>query len=252
MNKNAGIRLNKAIAATGFCSRRKADTLIFAGRVRVNGCPEQNPARAVLPDDMIHVDGHALVSRKDFVYALLNKPVQVISTVSDPQGRRTVMDYLPEHLKNCGLYPVGRLDYFSEGLLLLTNDGDLTHRFVHPSGHQKKKYVVLIRGVVEAAALHAMSAGMILSEGEKLLPVSVTARPDDQGNTILHMTLSQGVNRQIRRMCRDLNLTILRLKRVSQGILTLGALPSGHVRLLDTDETVKLRQSVGLQIGPEK
>jgi 23S rRNA pseudouridine2605 synthase len=153
---------------------------------------------------------------------------------------------LPENLINCGLYPVGRLDYFSEGLLLLTNDGELAYRLTHPSAAQEKKYEAVIRGKVDEISLQAMRSGMILSEGEKLLPVAVKAKTVDKGNTLLRLTLKQGVNRQIRRMCRDLNLTILRLKRVSHGILSLGALPTGHVRLLDKDEIDKLRRSVGL------
>jgi 23S rRNA pseudouridine2605 synthase len=244
--KKTGFRLNKAVAATGFCSRRKADTLIFTGRVQVNGRTEQNPARSVLPDDAISVDGRALDGAKEFVYVLLNKPAHVVSTVRDPQGRRTVVDCLPEHLRTHGLYPVGRLDYFSQGLLLLTNDGELAYRLSHPSCHQKKKYEVVVRGRVDAAALRAMRAGMTLSEGDKLLPVAVETGMDKTGNTILVLTLRQGINRQIRRMCRDLNLTILRLKRVAQGILTLGDLPLGHARALEAGEIERLVKSLKL------
>ncbi|MDR3357880.1 MAG: rRNA pseudouridine synthase [Desulfovibrio sp.] len=241
--KKSGRRLNKAVAAAGFCSRRKADALIFAGCVRVNGELEQNPGRTVFPEDAVRVDGHAPRGPKKFVYVLLNKPAGVVSTVRDPQGRRTVVDCLPEHLRTCGLYPVGRLDYFSEGLLMLTNDGDLTYRLTHPSWHQKKKYEIVVRGPVDADVLRAMRTGMTLSEGDKLLPVAVKAATDKTGNTILALTLRQGINRQIRRMCRDLNLTILRLKRVSQGILTLGDLPPGHARILSPGEIDRLMDS---------
>ncbi|MDR1660152.1 MAG: rRNA pseudouridine synthase [Desulfovibrio sp.] len=245
--RKPGIRLNKAVAATGFCSRRKADALIFAGRVQVNGCVELNPARDVLPDDAIRIDGRVLGGAKNFVYVLLNKPVRVVSTVHDPQGRRTVVDFLPEHLRMRGLYPVGRLDYFSEGLLMLTNDGDLAYRLSHPSCHQKKKYEIVVRGQVDTVALRTMRAGMTLSEGDRLLPVAVKKNLDKTGNTILTLTLCQGINRQIRRMCRDLNLTILRLKRVSQGILTLGDLSPGHTRILEAGEIEGLMKSLKLR-----
>jgi 23S rRNA pseudouridine2605 synthase len=245
--KKSGVRLNKAVAASGFCSRRKADALIFAGRVQVNGCTERKPAREVLPGDVLHVDGRVLDGAKKFIYVLLNKPVHVVSTVRDPQGRRTVVDCLPEDLRGRGLYPVGRLDYFSEGLLMLTNDGALAYRLSHPSCHQKKEYEIIVRGQVDSGALRTMRAGMTLSEGDKLLPVAVMAEPDKTGNTILALTLRQGVNRQIRRMCRDLNLIILRLKRVSQGILTLGDLPSGRTRTLEADEIARLMKSLKLQ-----
>ncbi|MDR3319518.1 MAG: rRNA pseudouridine synthase [Desulfovibrio sp.] len=245
--KNIGVRLNKAIATTGFCSRRKADELIFTGRVRVNDTPEQNPASHVLPSDTISVDGRVLNEPEKFVYALLNKPVHVVSSVHDPQGRRTVVDCLPEALENFRLYPVGRLDYFSEGLLLLTNDGDLTHRLLHPSCCQEKKYEVLVRGLVDTAVLQTMRSGMSLSEGEKLLPIVADRKSVDRGNTVLALALKQGVNRQVRRMCRDLNLTILRLKRTSHGILTLGELALGQTRLLYVDEVAMLRKSTGLQ-----
>ncbi|MDR2744081.1 MAG: rRNA pseudouridine synthase [Desulfovibrio sp.] len=241
------MRLNKAVAATGFCSRRKADALILAGRVQVNGRLEQNPARSVvLPDDTLHVNGRVLHRAKKYVYVLLNKPVHVVSTVHDPQGRRTVVDCLPDHLRTRGLHPVGRLDYFSEGLLLLTNDGDLGYRLTHPSCHQKKKYEIVVRGQVDAAALRAMRTGMTLSEGDKVMPVEVKASMGKTGNTILTLTLRQGINRQIRRMCRDLNLTILRLIRVSQGIMTLGDLPAGHTRILETGEIERLARSLKL------
>ncbi|MDR1776408.1 MAG: rRNA pseudouridine synthase [Desulfovibrio sp.] len=240
------VRLNKAIASTGFCSRRKADALIFSGRVQVNGRPEQNPARSVGIEDKISVDGRPLAQRQVPICVLLHKPVHVVCTAHDPEGRRTVLDCLPESLRGHRLFPVGRLDYFSEGLLLLTNDGALAHRLMHPSRHQAKIYEVLVRGRVGEDALRAMRSGMTLAEGEKLAPIAVRASLDSRGDTLLTLTLHQGVNRQLRRMCRDLNLTILRLKRVSQGILELDGLPVGKARLLDADETSRLRQSLGL------
>lgn len=245
-NVTNGVRLNKAIAAAGLCSRRKADELILAGQVRINGTLEENPARRVLPGDRIAVNDRELAAAQEYYYLLLHKPVQTVCTVNDPEGRPTVMAYLPPEVRHLRLYPVGRLDYFSEGLLLLTNDGELAQRLTHPRHHQPKTYEVLIRGSVPETALAVMRRGMRLDEGQALLPVDVEAKTAENGNTLLRMVLRQGVNRQIRRMCRDLGLTILRLRRVAQGPLALGNLKPGAARALTIGEVADLRQSVGL------
>lgn len=245
-NVTNGVRLNKAIAAAGLCSRRKADELILAGQVRINGTLEENPARRVLPGDRIAVNDRELAAAQEYYYLLLHKPVQTVCTVNDPEGRPTVMAYLPPEVRHLRLYPVGRLDYFSEGLLLLTNDGELAQRLTHPRHHQPKTYEVLIRGSVPETALAVMRRGMRLDEGQALLPVDVEAKTAENGNTLLRMVLRQGVNRQIRRMCRDLGLTILCLCRVAQGPLALGSLKPGAARALAPGEVAGLRQSVGL------
>lgn len=245
-NVTNGVRLNKAIAAAGLCSRRKADELILAGQVRINGTLEENPARRVLPGDRIAVNDRELAAAQEYYYLLLHKPVQTVCTVNDPEGRPTVMAYLPPEVRHLRLYPVGRLDYFSEGLLLLTNDGELAQRLTHPRHHQPKTYEVLIRGSVPETALAVMRRGMRLDEGQALLPVDVEAKTAENGNTLLRMVLRQGVNRQIRRMCRDLGLTILCLRRVAQGPLALGSLKPGAARALAPGEVAGLRQSVGL------
>lgn len=246
-----GIRLNKAVAASGLCARRKADELIFAGRVTVNNAPETNPGRRVLPGDIIAVNGEPLRVRRGHVYLLLHKPVGTLCTVSDPQGRPTVMDLLPEKARGLGLFPVGRLDYFSEGLLLLTNDGELANRLIHPRHHVDKIYEVLVRGEVPERALEIMRGGMRLADGTPLLPVEACRlQTQDRRGTLLRLVLRQGVNRQIRRMCDDLGLTILRLTRVSEGTLRLGALKSGEARFLEPEEVRQLRTSVRLDEQP--
>ena len=245
-----GLRLNKAIAASGLCARRKADELIFAGRVSVNGVPETTPGRRVLPGDSVAVDGKPLPARREHAYLLLHKPVGTVCTVSDPQGRPTVMDLLPETARGLGLFPVGRLDYFSEGLLLFTNDGDLANRLIHPRHHVDKVYEVLVRGDVPERHLEIMRSGMRLSDGTPLLPVEAArVLTQDRRGTLLRLVLRQGVNRQIRRMCDDLGLTILRLTRVAEGGLSLGTLKAGETRLLEPAEVRALRKSAGL---PEK
>ena len=239
-------RLNKALAEAGYCSRRRADILVFTGHVTVNGEREVQPSRRVGPEDHIAVDGQPIRRGQAKCYLLLHKPVQVVCTVSDPQGRPTVLDCLPPEYRDVRLFPVGRLDYFSEGLLLLTNDGALSQRLMHPRDHLPKVYDVLVRDVVREKALQAMRDGMTLAEGEHLQPVDVTARATATGKTRLRMVLRQGVNRQIRRMCRDLGLTILRLRRVSLGPLQLGDLPAGQCRALTANEVDALRRAAGL------
>ncbi|MDP3426965.1 MAG: pseudouridine synthase, partial [Humidesulfovibrio sp.] len=180
------------------------------------------------------------------VTVLLHKPVQVVTTTRDPQGRKTVFDILPQEFRAQRLLHVGRLDYFSEGLLLLTTDGSLMNRLISPRWHLPKVYHVLVRGKVDEAWLEIMRKGMTLAEGEKLAPVEVRILRQDQREAWLEMVLVQGLNRQIRRMCRDMGRTVLRLIRVRQGFLELGSLKPGEARELTPDEVLRLRQAVGL------
>lgn len=237
-------RLNKAIADAGYCSRRKADEFIFAGKVTVNDVLEQNPARRVTDNDSICVAGKRLAATpKNYSYFMLHKPVQTVCTLNDPEGRPTIIDCLPPHLRKLRLYPVGRLDFFSEGLLLLTNDGPFANRLMHPRYHLAKTYEVLIRGPVSETVLTSMRQGMKLEDGTALLPVTVQARHMPNGNTLLSMTLHQGINRQIRRMCAQTGLVILRLKRIAQGSLALGNLKSGQIRPLTEAEVLVLKKA---------
>ncbi len=220
-----GVRLNKALADAGVCSRRRADELVFAGRVRVNGTVADSPALRVVPGD-------------------------------DPEGRETVLDLVPDPWRRRRLFPVGRLDYFSEGLILLSDDGELAHRLTHPRWHLSKVYHVLVRPEdgedSVPAALSLMRRGMTLAEGEKLAPVEVRVLPSKSSRGILlEMVLHQGLNRQIRRMCRDVGFTVLRLRRVKEGPLELGSLAPGRVRPLSDLEVAALRRAVGLE-NPER
>lgn len=183
------------------------------------------------------------VSGDAFTYILLNKPTQVVSTVNDPQGAPPYWPFCLKSLSVCAL-PVGRLDYFSQGLIILTNDGDLTYRLTHPKWHLPKVYHVLVRGgVTESALRAAMREGMTLSEGESVAPVPCRIlRATPKNDTWLEMTLIQGINRQIRRMLRDLNLTILVLLRISQGPLALGTPPRGGWRHLGSAEVEALQK----------
>ncbi|MDR2125159.1 MAG: rRNA pseudouridine synthase [Desulfovibrio sp.] len=241
------IRLNRALATVGICSRRKADVLIRAGAVAVNGSVVLEPGRRVNPlSDTLSVRGQAVRLRADetaddYCYIMLNKPVQVLSTVHDPQGRPCVPDYLPEEFRRKRLYPVGRLDFFSEGLILLTNDGYLTHALTHPSRHIPRYYRLTVRETPTPAVPALMRAGMTLSEGDTLMPVEAEL----VGEHVMTLVLRQGVNRQIRRMCRDLDLTVLRLERTGFGPLSLGDLPKGRCRPLSRAEVTALRKAAG-------
>ncbi|MDR2726716.1 MAG: rRNA pseudouridine synthase [Deltaproteobacteria bacterium] len=239
------MRLNKALAHAGLCARRKADELIFAGAVRVNGEVAAEPGRQVDPArDRIEVNGIPLAANAPPCHLMLHKPVRVVSTARDPEGRTTVLDLVPPAWRGRRLYPVGRLDFFSEGLLMLTDDGELANLLAHPRHRLPRRYEVRVRGETPEQALNAMRRGMTLSEGERLARVEVTAAAQGR-DTMLHMTLRQGLNRQIRRMCRDLDLTILRLVRVALGPLELGDLAPGAVRELTEQETAALRKAAG-------
>jgi 23S rRNA pseudouridine2605 synthase len=243
------VRINKALAGAGVCSRRHADELVAAGRVAVNGVTVTEAGLRIDPArDSLSVDGRAVaLAPETHVSLLLHKKPGTVTTASDPEGRPTVFDAVPGPWRDRRLFPVGRLDQFSEGLLILTTDGELALRLTHPRWHVSKRYQVTVRGRFEPAMLETMARGMRLAEGETLAPVAarVLSRPA-QDKVVLEMVLGQGVNRQIRRMCRDLGLTVLRLVRVSQGPLLLGDLPPGGCRELTPAETAALCRAVGL------
>lgn len=243
------LRLNKFIAQCGIASRRGADDMVFAGRVTVNGEPADSPGLQVDPDrDEVAVDGKiiGLKASAGDLTLMLHKPVETVTTARDPQGRKTVLDLLPPEIRKKRPFPVGRLDFFSEGLLLLTTDGDLCYRLTHPKYHLPKIYVVTIRGSVPQRAVQTMRQGMTLREGDKLAPATVRVKKPVAGTQQLEITLIQGVNRQIRRMCEELGLTILRLARVRQGPISLGDLKRGAWRELTAEETAALKKDVGL------
>jgi len=243
------IRLNKFLAQSGVASRRGADEMVFAGRVAVNGVTAESPGAKVAPGrDAVTLDGNpvSLPGGDEGITLMLHKPVEIVTTAKDPQGRQTVLDLLPEKIRDMRPFPVGRLDFYSEGLLLLTTDGDLCHRLTHPKWHLPKVYEVTIRGLVSREALETMRKGMTLEDGTRLASATVVAQNPVAGTQTIEITLIQGLNRQIRRMCQELGLTILRLCRVRQGPLTLGKLKRGEWRELTGDELTALKRAVGL------
>ena len=233
-------RIQKLLSAAGICSRRTAETYITAGRVTVNGHPAALGERADPDRDEILVDGRPLSPRAEKVYLLLNKPRGYVTTLSDERGRRTVAELVAD----CGVrvWPVGRLDLDSEGLLLLTNDGDLTDRLLHPRGEVEKVYRVRVRGPVEGAA--ARLAAVTDLDGERIRPAGTAVLRQWGDRAELEITIHEGKNRQIRRMCALCGLTVERLRRVREHTLELGDLPPGRWRRLTEAELAALRKGL--------
>jgi 23S rRNA pseudouridine2605 synthase len=238
-------RLQKIISQWGIASRRQAEDMILQGRVQVNGVPAQLGQRANPERDRIEVD-HQLIQpaeRPKFIYLLLHKPVGVVSTCSDPQGRRTVLDLLPPTYHQQGLHPVGRLDIDSTGAILLTNDGALTHCLTHPRHHISKTYQVRVQGYPQPSVLQRWRQGVAL-DGRMTLPAQVKIlRPPrgQQASTPLEITLQEGRNRQIRRVAEQLGYPVISLHRVGIGSVQLnhpkhGELPVGKYRHLTGEE----------------
>lgn len=231
-------RLQKLLSAAGVCSRRTAEGYIAAGRVTVNGLPASLGQRADPGLDDIRVDGRPLTPGAKPVYLLLNKPRGYVTTLSDEKRRPTVADLV----RNCGarVYPVGRLDMDSEGLLLMTNDGSLAQRLMHPSHGVSKTYCVLVSGETEGAAERL--SGLTDLDGEAIRPAQVSVLRDFGREAELSVTIHEGKNRQIRRMCAACGLEVRRLRRVREHTLELGGLPAGAWRYLTEGEIRELKQ----------
>ena len=238
-------RLQKIISAAGLASRRQAEEWIQAGRVAVNGeVVRELGARADWQTDRIEVDGRPL-QRAGLVYYLLNKPYGVITSLQDPQGRKTVADLVVAAGVHERVYPVGRLDYDTEGLLLLTNDGELTQGLSHPRFEVEKEYEVDVEERPLPELLKRLEAGVSLADG-----LTATARTfppviAENGFWRFRIIIHEGRNRQVRRMAEAVGLTARRLKRVRYGFLTLGGLKAGEVRPLASAEIMRLQELAG-------
>jgi 23S rRNA pseudouridine2605 synthase len=216
-------RLQKILSQWGIASRRRAEQLILAGRVRVNGTVATLGQTAEPTTDRIEVDGKLITiqSRPEPVYLLLNKPVGIVSTCFDPQGRPTVLELLPPQLRECeGIHPVGRLDINSSGALLLTNDGDLTFGLTHPSHSIRKTYLVWVRGQISSSVLNAWRSGIDL-DGQYTLPAQVAVVKNSDHLTLLKIVLTEGRNRQIRRVATQLGHPVVDLHRTSIGDISI-------------------------------
>ena len=229
-------RLDKILAATGRWSRKEAKGLIKMGRVLVDGTPAARPEDKVPPEAVVTVDGHP-ISRARFCYVMLHKPAGVISATEDPR-ETTVLTLLPKELRRQGLSPVGRLDKDTEGLLLLTNDGQLSHRLLAPGKHVDKVYYAKVDGVLEEGDCQAVAEGLVLGDGTRCLPGKLKIRAP--GDACL-VTIQEGKYHQVKRMLASRGKPVVYLKRLSMGPLTLDrSLPVGSWRMLTPEEREKL------------
>lgn len=231
------MRINKFLADSGVASRRACDKLIEEGRVKSNGKICKLGDEIDL-DDVVTVDGAVVSPKKKFEYYIMNKPKGYVTTVKDDKGRKTVMDLLPTNVGR--IYPVGRLDYDTEGLLILTSDGELANRLTHPRNEIPKTYLVRIEGKITESALAKLRAGVVL-DGVKTKRANIKVVQDTQNFTKLHVTITEGKNRQVRRMFESVNVQVDFLKRIKIGDLTLRGLDRGEVRKLSKEEIYYLQ-----------
>jgi 23S rRNA pseudouridine2605 synthase len=242
------MRLAKYLAHAGVASRRSAEEMIAAGRVSVDGEPVTDPARDVGEDTLVSVDGRPLPGAEPRVLYALNKPVGVVSTARDTHGRPTVVGLVPA--RGLRLYPVGRLDVDSTGLMLLTNDGELANRLTHPRFQVPKTYRARLGGgPIGDRALDALREGVQLEDG--LTARARARRVGDPGSNLIELTVHEGRNRQVRRMCRAVGHPVLELERTRFGPLALEGLAPGAHRLLSDAELERLRALAGASSATE-
>jgi 23S rRNA pseudouridine2605 synthase len=236
------MRLAKYLATAGVASRRASEALIRASRVTVGGDTITDPARDVAPGDTVAVDGRSIATARERVVYALNKPVGVVSTARDPQGRPTVVSMVPQNER---LYPVGRLDIDTTGLILLTNQGDLAHRLTHPSFEVDKTYRAAVGGpALNERTLEALRDGIDLEDGR-----TAPARVRRVSADTLEITIHEGRKRQVKRMCEAVGHPVKRLERVAFGPLELGDLPRGRWRKL-ADAEIEALMSAGDPSSP--
>ena len=233
-------RIQKIISASGMMSRRSAEKLISEGKVFVNGIPALLGEKADPETDVITVNGTKLCKHNfdNYIYLMLNKPKGYVTTVSDEQGRRTVMELIKDVPGR--VYPVGRLDMYSEGLLLFTNDGELANRLMHPSGETVKTYRVSVNGE-EFAHASVIMRRPIEIDGYMTRPADVKLIEEKDGTAKYEISIHEGRNRQVRRICENAGLKVTRLIRISEGPLELGGLKKGCWRYLEPEEIELLR-----------
>lgn len=238
-------RLQKILSVRGICSRRKAEEFITQGLVKVNGVVAVLGQKADPDTDTIVVDGRVLESRKELLYFVINKPVGVVTTNANRVGQKTVLDVLPQELQG-KIFPVGRLDKDTSGLLLLTNDGVLAYRLTHPSFYHEKEYEVRVDGEIFDGALSKLEKGITIS-GAKTKTAGIRRLGADR----FRITLTEGRNRQIRRMCQKVGSPVVTLKRVRIVTLQDPDLQEGALRTLTDEEKLALLNAVGLGSVPD-
>ena len=237
------IRIQKIIADCGYCSRRKAEELMNHGKVKLNGRPVKSGDKATVRD-IITVNGERIYipKKKNFVYIVMNKPRGYVTTMNDELGRKCVTELLDGVDER--VYPVGRLDRNSEGLLLFTNDGAFANSIMHPAKQISKTYRVTVRPDINDDQLVKLSDGVVI-DGRKTLPATVVVKDKEPGRVVLLITIKEGRNRQIRKMCEAVGLEVARLRRISIGPLKLGMLKPGTYRELTAEELRAIRNAIG-------
>lgn len=236
-------KLHAWLAKMGVASRRQAEQLMLEGRVRVNGAVEKNvAARITVGKDLVEVDGKSILPEAGevFEYWVLNKPAGVVSTARDPMNRPTVVSLVRTSAR---VYPVGRLDADSEGLVLLTNDGDLAYALTHPKFQIPKTYEVTVSPPPSSTGLMRLRTGVPLKDG-LTAPAEVDVLSKNKEQAVLRVTIREGRHHQVRRMCKAVNAEVLQLKRVRLGTVELGSLPAKHVRKLTLEELASLQELV--------
>ncbi|MFT3951069.1 MAG: pseudouridine synthase [Oscillospiraceae bacterium] len=245
------IRIQKIIADLGYCSRRKAEELIAQNRVKLNGHPCALGDKADPRQDSISIDGETLhiEKNKEYHYIMLHKPRGYVTTMKDELDRKNVTELLTDVAAR--VYPIGRLDKNSEGLLLFTNDGRFANQIMHPSGHITKTYRVTIRPDISDDQLARMSAGVEI-DGRMTAPCLINVLSKEQGRVVLQMVIGEGRNRQIRKMCEAVGVEVARLKRTAIGPLRLGMLKPGEFRELTAEELRAIRNALSKAAGEPK
>lgn len=234
------MRIAKFLAAAGVASRRKAEELILDGQVKVNGNTVSELGMQIDPElDRVTVKGRTVELSEKRIYIMLNKPVGCVSTCADDKGRATVLDYIKG--VDCRIYPVGRLDFTTEGLLLLTNDGELANKLMHPSHEVSKRYYAVVDSYVSEEEIDKLQKGVFI-EGGKTAPAKIKVMKAVPGRTELTITIHEGRNRQVRKMFETIDKNVVFLKRISEGDLNLGNLKSGEYRFLTQEEIDYLRR----------
>lgn len=241
------VRINKFLADCGLGSRRKVEKLLDEGRVAVNGYIVKEYSFKVDTDkDLVTVDGK-VVEPVEKIYIAYNKPSGILTTMKDERGRTTVYDVLPPFLKEKRVFPIGRLDRSSRGLLLLTNDGELAYRLLHPRFKVDKKYIVTVEGRPSEEKLNKLRKGVFLYPEGKTLPCDIRIVEYSKKHTKLEVILKEGRKRQIRRMFKKIGHRVLDLLRIAVGPITLRGLPEGYYRFLTEEEVKTLKELVGLK-----
>lgn len=234
------MRINQYIASAGICSRRKADELIADGSVKVNGAVLTTPGYHVEEEDVVEVNGVRIEPADRKVYYLLNKPAGYVTSTADKEGRPLVTELVPDELR---VFPVGRLDYNTTGLLILTNDGDLANALMHPSKEFNKKYLVRAQGIVTRSEAKRLEKGIDIG-GFVTSPAEVELLRHDRNSTIAQIIIHEGKNRQVRRMFKAIGHPVLELCRTGLGDLTIGKLAIGQCRKLSPAEIESLKRAV--------